>query len=102
MSRYGLEFLPRARKAWSKLDHNTRHRLARRLAERQERPRIESAALRAMPNCYKIKLKSPGIRLVYRVEDDRLVILVLAIGRRERDEAYVEANRELRKLDDRN
>ena len=55
-----------------------------------------------MPNCYKIKLTSPGIRLVYRVEDERLVILVLAIGRRERDEAYVEANRELRKLDDRN
>ena len=55
-----------------------------------------------MPNCYKIKLKSPGIRLVYRVEDDRLVILVLAIGRRERDDPPRDATPELRKLDDRN
>ena len=101
MSRYGLEFRPRALKAWSRLDPESKRRLAQRLAERQSQPRLASAALHGMPNCYKIKLKSPGIRLVYRVEDDRLVILVLAIGKRERREAYVEASRELRRLDDR-
>lgn len=101
MSRYALEFVPRARRAWSKLDPETRRRLAQRLAERQEQPVVASAALRGMPGCYKIKLKSPGIRLVYRVEDDRLVILVLALGMRERNEVYVEAGREFRKLHDR-
>ena len=33
--------------------------------------------------CYKIKLRKQGYRLVYQVEDDVLVVLVLAIDRRE-------------------
>ena len=101
MSRYELEFRPSARKSWGKLDQETKRRLARKLAERQQEPRIASAALKGISDCYKIKLKSPAIRLVYRVEDDRLIILVLAIGKRERGDAYVEAARELRKLDGR-
>ena len=37
-------------------------------------------ALHDLKNCYKIKLRGAGYRLVYRVEDERIVILVLAIG----------------------
>lgn len=33
--------------------------------------------------CYKIKLRKQGFRLDYQVEDDVLVVLVLAIDRRE-------------------
>lgn len=36
-----------------------------------------------MPDCYKIKLRQSGCRLVYRVEDDVMVILIIAIGRRD-------------------
>ena len=54
-----------------------------------------------MPDCYKIKLRAKNLRLVYRVIDDRLIILVLAIGKRERNKAYAQAERQLRKLDDR-
>ena len=36
-----------------------------------------------MPDCYKIKLRAAGVRLIYRVENDVLVVLVLAIGRRD-------------------
>lgn len=38
--------------------------------------------------CYKIKLRKQGYRLVYLVEDDVLVVLVLAIDRREDLAAY--------------
>jgi mRNA interferase RelE/StbE len=38
--------------------------------------------------CYKIKLRKQGYRLVYQVEDDVLVVLVLAIDRREDLAAY--------------
>jgi mRNA interferase RelE/StbE len=48
-----------------------------------------------MPGCYKIKLKDAGYRLVYRVFDDRIVVQVVAIGRRERDEVYKAATRRL-------
>jgi len=41
-----------------------------------------------LPDCYKIKLRKAGYRLIYRVVDDRLVVIVLAVGKRERDEAY--------------
>ena len=39
-----------------------------------------SDALHGMKDCYKIKLRGAGYRLVYRVEEERIVILVLAVG----------------------
>ena len=48
-------------------------------------------ALREMPGHYKIKLRASGYRLVYRVEDERVVVVVVAIGKRERGAAYEKA-----------
>ncbi|MCY1444669.1 mRNA interferase toxin RelE [compost metagenome] len=48
-------------------------------------------ALREMPNHYKIKLHASGYRLVYRVEDERVVVVVVAVGKRERGAAYEKA-----------
>lgn len=66
-----------------------RRQFERKLAERLVNPRVPSAALKGFPNCYKIKLKSAGYRLIYRVEDDALVILIVRIGQREGGEVYV-------------
>lgn len=41
-----------------------------------------------MPDCYKIKLRTVGYRLVYRVIDSRLVVQVVAIGRRDQNTVY--------------
>ncbi len=41
-----------------------------------------------LQGCYKIKLLKQGYRLVYLVEDDVLVVLVLAVAKRERSQAY--------------
>lgn len=60
----------------------------RKLEERQGRPRVPGDALHGLKECYKIKLRGAGYRLVYRVEDERIVILVLAIGKRERGSVY--------------
>jgi mRNA-degrading endonuclease RelE of RelBE toxin-antitoxin system len=43
--------------------------------------------------------RSAGIRLIYLVRDQELVILVLAIGKREREEAYKEAIQEYLRID---
>jgi mRNA-degrading endonuclease RelE of RelBE toxin-antitoxin system len=40
----------------------------KKLAERLGRPHVEAASLRGMPDCYKIKLKNAGYRLVYQVK----------------------------------
>ena len=46
-----------------------------------------------MPDCYKIKLKSSGYRLVYEVVDERVVVSVVAVGKRERSEVYERARK---------
>lgn len=46
-----------------------------------QNPRIESAGLSDLPDCYKIKLKASGYRLVYQVRDSVVVVYVIAIGK---------------------
>lgn len=46
-------------------------------------------------NCYKIKLRSSGFRLVYQVIDEEIVILVIAVGKREDKKVYGTANTRL-------
>ena len=85
---YSLAFRESALKEWKKLDPPIREQFKKKLAERLERPRVESARLSGMPDCYKIKLKSAGYRLVYQVEDKTVTVVVVAVGRRERNFAY--------------
>ena len=68
-----------------------RKQFVEKLKERSENPRVESARLRGMKDCYKIKLRSSGYRLVYQVIDERIVIKVVALGKRERNEVYQKA-----------
>lgn len=85
---YELEFKQSALKEWRKLDNSIREQFKKRLAERLASPRIESARLSGMPDSYKIKLRSSGFRLVYQVQDDRIVVMVIAVGKRENDLVY--------------
>jgi len=85
---YELEFLPAALKEWHKLGHTVREQFKRKLGERLMEPRVQADALHGLPDHYKIKLRSAGYRLVYRVEDERVVVSVVAIGKRERGEVY--------------
>lgn len=48
-----------------------------------------------MADCYKIKLRKSGYRLVYRVLDERIIVQVIAIGKREHEEAYRAAAKRL-------
>ena len=88
MTIFDLEFLPSARKEWHKLDSNIQNQLTKKLRERLSNPRVPSARLSDLPDCYKIKLRSAGYRLAYRVYDDRIVVQVIAVGKRERNEVY--------------
>ncbi|MGF6139962.1 type II toxin-antitoxin system RelE family toxin [Pseudomonas laurylsulfatiphila] len=90
---YKLEFLPSARKEWDKLGHTVREQFKKKLSERLEVPRIQSDALHGMPDCYKIKLRSSRYRLVYEVIDERIVVSVVAVGKRERSEVYERARK---------
>lgn len=90
---YSVEWDPKALKELRKLDGAIRLQFLRKLQERQSGPRVQGDALHGMKDCYKIKLRGAGYRLVYRVEDGRIVILVLAIGQRDRSAVYEAAGK---------
>jgi len=48
-----------------------------------------------MPGCYKIKLKNAGYRLVYQVDDRRIVVIVVAVCKRENMAVYRTAGERL-------
>ncbi len=60
-----------------------------------KRPSNPSAKLRDLPDCYKIKFRTLGYRLVYQVNDKALLVLVIAIGKRENSAVYDEADKRL-------
>lgn len=90
---YKLEFLPSALKEWEKLGHTVREQIKKKLRERLESPRVPADALRELQNHYKIKLKASGYRLVYRVEDERVVVIVVSVGKREHGAASQSAKK---------
>lgn len=90
---YSLEFRESAWKEWQKLDHPLREQFKAKLQERLGKPRVESARLSGLPDCYKIKLRAAGYRLVYQVFDERVVIVVVAVGKREDGAVYRKAGR---------
>lgn len=88
---FKLEFLPSALKEWEKLGHTLREQIKKKLRERLEAPKVPADALRDMPGHYKLKLRASGYRLVYRVEDERVVVVVVSVGKRERGAVYQSA-----------
>lgn len=85
---YELAFDPRAWKEWQKLGDTVRQQFKKKLAERLENPHVPSDKLRGSKDRYKIKLRTAGYRLVYRVDDGTITLLVIAVGRRDADEVY--------------
>ena len=85
---YKLKFLPIALKEWKKLDNTTKKQLKKKLEKVIQNPKIPGNKLRKFENHYKIKLRSSGYRLVYEVIDDEVVVLVIAIGKREGNKIY--------------
>lgn len=88
---YHIEFIPSSEKEFRKLDISLRKQFVEKLKERAKNPRVESAKLRGMKDCYKIKLRNAGYRLVYQVIDERIVVKVIAVGKRDRSDVYNKA-----------
>jgi mRNA interferase RelE/StbE len=98
-ARYQLEFLESALDEWNSLDGSVRQVLKKLLEKRLETPRLPGAELHGeLADCYKIKLRKQGYRLVYQVRDAALVVLVIAVDRRDKDRVYQAALERVRKI----
>jgi mRNA interferase RelE/StbE len=80
---YELQFKKKALKEWNKLNSTIQEEFLNILERRLENPRIPKHSLRGDPDLYKIKLRSAGYRLVYHVDDNVVVVTVVAVGRRD-------------------
>ena len=90
--KYRLKFVPSAWAEWQKLDGSVKEPLRKLLKKRLDNPYIPGAALHgALAGHYKIKLNKQGYRLVYGVEDDVLVVMVMAVDKREDSVVYQSA-----------
>jgi mRNA interferase RelE/StbE len=90
---YELQFHPDALDEWGRIDKPIREQLKKKLAERLTEPRVPASQLAGRPNRHKIKLRSAGIRPVYEVREAQLIVLVIAVGKRERNAVYRVASR---------
>lgn len=85
---YKLSFHPDALEEWRNLDATVREQFSKKLTERIQQPRVPSAKLAGHEDRYKIKLRSVGYRLVYEVRDAVLLVIVVTVGKRERNSVY--------------
>ena len=85
---YKLTFLESAKKEWDKLAEPIRRDFKKKLLCRIESPIITKDKLSGIKDCYKIKLRTIGYRLVYKVYKDRVVVQVIAVGKRDREIVY--------------
>ncbi len=92
---YKLVFLASAMREWEKLNPHLREQFKKKLATRLEAPQVDSDRLSTIRDCYKIKLRSAGYRLVYQVRELEVVVAVVAVGKRERNAVYKAATRRI-------
>lgn len=94
---YKLKFLPTALKEWKKLDAFIQLQLKKKLKERLKEPHNKPSQLSGFENHYKIKLRASGYRLVYEVIDQEICVLVIAVGKRDKNVVYKQARHRTKK-----
>ena len=80
---YELEFEEKALKKFDKLNRQIAEQFINKLEAILENPKIPSKKLSGSSDLYKIKLRSAGYRLVYHVIDERVVIIVIDVDKRD-------------------
>lgn len=98
---FRIQFIKESAKDWRKLDNSVKLELKKNLQPRLQDPMVESSRLRGdLSDCYRIRAPKSGYRLVYKVENETLVILVIAVGKRDDAEVYRSAAIRLGRMDE--
>lgn len=89
--KFALKFDERALVEWRKLDRRIQSQFKRKLSKLvsgEETPSPKTMVSGLPPGYYKIKQRSSGYRLVYRYENEELVVVVITVGKRNRNIVY--------------
>jgi mRNA interferase RelE/StbE len=97
--KYRLQFVPSAWDEWQALDGSDKEVLRKLLKKRLDNPHVPGGELHgALAGHYKIKLRKQGCRLVYGVQDNILIVMVMAVDKREDSAVYQSAMARLAQL----
>jgi mRNA interferase RelE/StbE len=79
---YIVEFAPAARRQLKKLDRPVQKRVLKRVEklENQPRPKMAETLKGTTETVYRVR--EGDYRIIYTIEDDRLIVLVVRIGHR--------------------
>lgn len=90
--KYRLQFVPSAWAEWQALHGSVKEPLRKLLQKRLDNPHMPGSELHgALAGHYKIKLRKQGYRMVYGVQDDIVLVMVMAIDKREDSAVYQSA-----------
>lgn len=96
---YKVLLTKESRKEWNNIDHSVKRLFKRKLSSLILNPIVENNRLRGkLSNCFKIKLKRAGYRLVYEVRSQTVVLVVWAVDKREDNKVYDSAISRLRDI----
>lgn len=97
--KYRLQFVPSAWAEWQAIDGSVKEVLRKLLKKRLDNPHVPGGQLHgALAGHYKIKLRKQGYRLVYAVQDDVLIVMVMAVDKREDSVVYQSATARLTEI----
>ena len=89
--KFALRFDERALAEWRKLNSQIQSQFKKKLSKLvsgEETPSPRTMVSGLPPGYYKLKQRSSGYRLVNRYEDEELVVVAIAVGKRNRSIVY--------------
>lgn len=100
---YRVEFLPEAAREFEALDGSLKKVVAKQIDKLTERSELGEPLGKRMgidlTGYRKMYFGKKGYRIVYEIQQQRLVILIIGIGKRERAEIYREVAQRLKRSD---
>ncbi len=98
---YKIEFLPEAAREFAALDGSLKKIAAKQIDKLAQRPELGEPLGKRMgidlTGYGKIYFGKKGYRIVYEIQRQGLMILIIGIGKRERAEIYREVARRLKR-----
>jgi len=100
---YKVEFLPDASREFEALDGSLKKIAGKQIDKLAERPELGEPLGKRMgidlTGYRKIYFGKKAYRIVYEIQRQQLIVLIIGIGRRERAEIYREVAQRLRRSD---
>ncbi len=77
LKKYKLFFDEKALREWNALDNTIKEQFKKKLKKCLINPHIPKNKLSGFQNVYKIKLKKSGYRLAYKIETNKLIVIII-------------------------